>query len=205
MTNDDFLQYENLIHKVINKYRNNKYIEYDDLFQIASIRLYDCFDKYTDDMKQKISFTTYLYNNIEWCILRELSKQKRINAFINISIHEETGEDITIEDMLQDISIDIEAEITDKLVLEEYIREFERVLEGIELDVLNMRVFDNMSYKAIEKVLGLEEKQGYEIFKKAKRKLLNKSSYIKQRYMNFLDYKINMYSDPCKIVLSKAI
>lgn len=205
ITNDEFLQYENLIYKIINKYRNNKHIEYDDLYQIASIGLYECFNKYNNEMEQKISFMSYLYNNIEWSILKELKKYERIEAFTSVSLHHETGEDTTIEDILQDIKTDIETNIIDKIVLEEYMNEFNKHLDDIELNVLCMRIFDEMKYKDIEQELNLGSYEAYGIFIKSRRKLLNKSSYIRERYLSYINANTNIYKNPAKVVLNKII
>lgn len=204
MSNEDYLQFEPMLIKIASKYKDNKYsLELEDLMQVGAIGIMYGYNTYKQD--SNMLFSTYIYQCINWAILKEFKKYERIEAFTTVSIHKETGEDTTLEDILQDMRTDIENQVIDRLVLEGYIKEFERILKGIELEVLYMRIFDNKSYKAIERILKLKEREAYNIFVKAKRKLLSKSSYIRDRYLSYMNSYTNIYDDPLKIILNKDI
>lgn len=204
MSNEDYLQYENMLVKIASKYKDNKYsLELEDLMQVGAIGMMYGFNNYNPNSDMKLS--TYIYKCIEWAILKEFKKYERIEAFTTVSIHKETREDTTIEDILEDIKTDIEANIIDRIVLEEYIKEFNKYLDSMELDVLYLKVFDEMSYKAIEYNLRLNKNEANKIFTRARRKLLSKSSYIRERYLSYMNSYTNIYNNPLKIVLSRDV
>lgn len=204
MSNEDYLQFEPMLIKIASKYKDNKYsLEFEDLMQVGAIGIMYGFNNYNSNSDMKLS--TYIYKCIEWHILKEFKKYERIEAFTTVSIHKQTGEDTTIEDILQDIKTDIEANIIDRIVLEEYINEFNKYLDSTELDVLYLKVFDNLTYKAIEYNLRLNGNEANKIFTRTRRKLLNKSHYIRERYLSYINSYTNIYNNPLRVVLSRDI
>lgn len=199
MTNEEYLQWEPMLIKIALRYRNNPFgLDVDDLKQVGYFGIAYAFEHFQED--RGASFKTFIFNCIEWAIKKELKKYERIEAFTTVSIDSLTGEDMTLEDMLQDISVNIEEEVTNKIVLQEYMNEIDRCLNELEREILYLKVFDNKSYKQIEKDLDLEERKASSIFVRARRKLLYKSSYIRNKYLYYMNARTNIYDDPCKIV-----
>lgn len=204
MTNEEYLQWEPMLIKIALRYRNNPFgLDVDDLKQVGYFGMAYAFEHFQED--RGASFKTFIFNCIEWTIKKELKKYERIEAFTTVSIDAVTGEDMTLEDILQDISVNIEEEVTDKIVLQEYMNEIDRCLNELEREILYLKVFDNKSYKQIEKALDLKEKRASSIFVSARRKLLYKSRYIREHYLYYVGANINEYSNPADIVVAKVI
>ena len=76
MTNSDYLEFEPLLLKVVNKYIMNPYLSIEDLKQVGAIGMVKGFRNYDPNKGMKLS--TYLYKNIEWAILQELNNYSRV-------------------------------------------------------------------------------------------------------------------------------
>ena len=94
MCNDDYLEFEPLLMKVVGKYAMNPYIPIDDLIQIGAMGMMKGFRNYKSNKGTKLS--TYLYKNIEWAILQELNNYTRIKAQYTV-VSLESDENILYE------------------------------------------------------------------------------------------------------------
>lgn len=156
ITNEDYEQWLPLVKKVAWKFRNNKYkIELEDLEQIASIGLMRGFDSFEDG--KDASMQTHLYNCIKWQIIREFDNCKRIKRQIDYNITSldkpiGENEDMILEDIIKDETIDIEASILDKMIEEVYKKEVDICLSGREKEIVNKYLFYNMNLTEIGKI-----------------------------------------------------
>ena len=119
---DTIKLYEPIIKSVIKKYleyANKVGLEYDDLYQEASMTVLRAENTYKDNKGMKLE--TWLYNNIDWRIQRVLGANKKYEKIISINSTVESSEGSTIEliDMIKD-KINIALEVQDKIMVETY-------------------------------------------------------------------------------------
>lgn len=193
MSNDEFIKYIPIIHGAIKRYRNCN-IEYDDLYQIGSMAVVKMYDKY--DPTRGMTLNNFLFKCVIWAVNRELEKNKAVDNFINISTNTPINDDnsITVEDTLQDIKVNIEEQITDKLILQDYYDEIMRCLSPKKSSVMILKVFYNMSYKDISKTLTIPESSICNILMNGRMDLLRKSPLIKEAYLNYVEAQIDYYN-----------
>lgn len=178
--------YEPIIKSVIKKYlgyANKVGLDYDDLFQEASMAVLRAEKSYKDNKGMKME--TWLYNNIDWRIQRILEGNKKYENIISINSTVESNEGSTIEliDLIAD-DLDLEEEIQNKLMINYYESERKRVLPKDKFQVCHLRWFENYSYKAIEKVT--EKNNISSILLQSQSLLLAKSRLFKEEYMKIV-------------------
>lgn len=178
--------YEPIIKSVIKKYlsyANKVGLDYDDLFQEASMAVLRAENTYKDNKGMKLE--TWIYNNIDWRIQRVLEGNKKYEKIISINSTVESSEGDTIEliDLIAD-DLDLEEEIEDKLMINYYESECRRVLPEDKFEVCHLRWFENYSYKAIEKVT--EKNNISSILLQSQSLLLAKSRLFKEEYMKIV-------------------
>ena len=78
MSNDDYLEFEPLLMKVVGKYIMNPYLSIEELIQVGAMGMVKGFKNYNPSKGMKLS--TYLYKTIEWAILQELKNYSRVKA-----------------------------------------------------------------------------------------------------------------------------
>lgn len=149
--------YEPIIKSVIKKYlgyANKVGLDYDDLFQEASIAVLRAKNTYKDNKNMKLE--TWIYNNINWRIQRVLEANKKYENIISINSTIESGEGSLIEmlDMIQD-KINIALEVQDRIMMQTYKDEIIRCLDPKKADVIILKFFENMPNNYIEKVLDI--------------------------------------------------
>lgn len=174
--------YEPIIKSVIKKYLNfaNKVgLEYDDLFQEASMAVLQAEKSYKDDKGMKLE--TWIYNNIEWKIQRVIESNKKYENIISINSTVESSEGDTIEliDLIAD-DLDLEEEIKNKIMINYYESECQRVLPKDKFEICYLRWFENYSYKAIKKVTEKNNISG--ILQQSQSLLLAKSRVFNEEY-----------------------
>ena len=145
--------YTPMIKSIIKKYleyANKVSLEYDDLFQEASMAVLHGQKTYKDNKNMKLE--TWIYNNIEWKIQRLLQQNKKYENIVSINSTVESGEGDTIEliDLIAD-DLDLQEEINNKLMVNYYESECRRVLPEDKFQVCYLRWFKSCSYKTIEK------------------------------------------------------
>lgn len=146
--------YTPMIKSIIKKYldyANKVGLEYDDLFQEASMVVLQAQKTYKDNKNMKLE--TWIYNNIDWRIQRVLEGNKKYENIVSINSTVESGEGDTIEliDLIAD-DLDLQDEIQSKIMVDYYESECRRVLSEDKFEVCYLRWFENCSYKYIEKV-----------------------------------------------------
>lgn len=193
------MQWRPLIKKVAWKYRNNIFkIELEDLEQIASIGLFKGFENYDDN--RGASLKTWLYSSAERAILREFTDMKRIKRqsdYESISLNIPTGEDDTyLEEIIPDSSINIESDVTDRLLLESYKEEVNSCLFGREREVVYKTLFEDITYAVLAREYNITDKRVRDIQKSGFRHLKHKSKMIRDKWMELkeIDLENNIIS-----------
>lgn len=149
--------YEPMIKSIIKKYleyANKVGLEYDDLYQEASMAVLRAENTYEDNKGMKLE--TWLYNNIDWRIQRVLGANKKHEKIISINSTVESSEGSTIEliDMIKD-KINIALEVQDKIMVETYKAEITANLDKKKADVMILKYFHNLPNSYIEKVMNI--------------------------------------------------
>ena len=206
MKNEDITKYDKMIYKITNKYRS-KYLDAEDLYQIGAIGIIYAYESYKPD--SNMAFDTWVYNCIKWRVLRALRPDKKAQDVTEISIYEEVpgGENIQLIDMLEDTSINVYHTIENRLMKQFFIDEFERILEGQELEYIKYMYTHNIySYKKLEEVFGVGYNEVRRTIEKGYRKLGYKSVYLRKRYNEIRAtrklVKTNEYKyDPLDIII----
>lgn len=183
--------YEPIIKAVIKKYlsyANKVGLEYDDLYQEASMAVLQAEKTYKDNKGMK--FETWLYNNIDWRMQRviEANKKYENTVSINSTVESDEGDTTELIDLIAD-DLDLEEEIKNKLMINYYESECKRVLKD-DFEVAYLRWFKGMPCKAIESILSID-RATYRI-NNCRRKLIQKSRVFHDEYMKLIG--INDYS-----------
>lgn len=191
--------YEPIIKSVIKKYINyaNKVgLDYDDLFQEASMAVLRAKNTYKDNKGMKLE--TWLYNNIDWRIQRVLEANKKHENIISVNSTVESNEGSTIEliDMIKD-KINIALEVQDKIMVETYKAEITAHLDKKEADVMILKYFECMPNNYIEKVLNITGISNH--IRESRMTLIRKSMLFRNEYKRI--YGISDYSNPATAII----
>lgn len=174
--------YEPMMKSIIKKYleyANKVGLDYDDLFQEASMAVLRAENTYKDDKGMKLE--TWLYNNIDWRIQRVLEANKKYEKIISINSTVESGEGSIIEilDMIQD-KVNIALEVQDKIMMETYKAEITANLDKKKADVMILKYFYNQNNNYIEKVLNITGISNY--VRESRMTLIRKSLLFRNEY-----------------------
>ena len=195
MSNDEYLRWQGLLYKVAKKFVGiNSLYDIDDLIQIGAIGLAKGLETY--ESKSGIPIINYLANNISWTIYREINKRKSIDAPISLYTPLGEDEDTILEEIIADEGVDVEEEIQEKIMMDYYEKECQRVLPKDKFQVCYLRWFENMPYKAIEKVTEKNNISG--ILLQSQSLLLAKSRLFNEEYKKIIG--ISEYKNPANVI-----
>lgn len=174
--------YEPMIKSIIKKYlefAGKVGLDYDDLFQEASMTVLQAEKSYKDDKGMKLE--TWIYNNIDWRIQRVLEGNKKYEKIISINSTIESGEGSIVEilDMIQD-KINVALEVQDRIMVETYKAEITAHLDKKEADVMILKYFYNQNNNYIEKVLNITGISNY--VRESRMTLIRKSLLFRNEY-----------------------
>lgn len=174
--------YEPIIKSVIKKYleyANKVGLDYDDLYQEASMAVLRAKNTYKDNKDTKLE--TWIYNNIDWRIQRVLEANKKYEKIISVNSTVESGEGSIIEilDMIQD-KVNIALEVQDKIMMEIYKAEITANLDKKKADVMILKYFYNQNNNYIEKVLNITGISNY--VRESRMTLIRKSLLFRNEY-----------------------
>ena len=191
--------YEPIIKSVIKKYleyANKVGLDYDDLFQEASMAVLRAENTYKDDKGMKLE--TWIYNNIDWRIQRVLEANKKYEKIISVNSTVESGEGSIIEilDMIQD-KVNIALEVQDKIMMETYKAEITANLDKKKADVMILKYFYNQNNNYIEKVLNITGISNY--VRESRTTLIRKSLLFRNEYRRI--HHIDDYSNTERVAL----
>ena len=183
--------YEPIIKSVIKKYleyANKVGLEYDDLFQEASMAVLQAEKTYKDNRNMKLE--TWIYNNINWRIQRVLEGNKKYENIVSINSTVESGEGDTIEliDLIAD-DLDLQEEVQSKIIVNYYESECKRVLPKDKFQVCYLRWFKNCPYGYIKKVTEKNNISG--ILLQSQSLLLAKSRIFNEEYKKLVGISEN--------------
>lgn len=196
---DTIKLYEPMMKSVIKKYlsyANKVGLDYDDLFQEASMAVLRAENTYKDNKDMKLE--TWIYNNIDWRIQRVLEANKKYEKIISINSTVESGEGSIIEilDMIQD-KVNIALEVQDKIMMETYRAEITANLDKKKADVMILKYFYNQNNNYIEKVLNITGISNY--VREARTTLIRKSLLFRNEYRRI--HHIDDYSNTERLAL----
>lgn len=174
--------YEPMMKSIIKKYlsyANKVGLDYDDLFQEASMAVLRAEKSYKDNKGMKME--TWIYNNVDWRIQRVLEGNKKYEKIISINSTVESGEGSIIEilDMIQD-KVNIALEVQDKIMMETYKAEITANLDKKKADVMILKYFYNQNNNYIEKVLNITGISNY--VRESRMTLIRKSLLFRNEY-----------------------
>lgn len=191
--------YEPIIKSVIKKYlgyANKVGLDYDDLFQEASMAVIRAENAYENNKGMKLE--TWIYNNIDWRIQRVLEANKKYEKIISINSTVESGEGSIIEilDMIQD-KVNIASEVQDKIMMETYKAEITANLDKKKADVMILKYFYNMPNSYIEKVTNTTGISNH--IRESRMTLIRKSMLFRNEYKRI--HHIDDYSNTERLAL----
>lgn len=174
--------YEPMMKSIIKKYleyANKVGLDYDDLFQEASMTVLQAEKSYKANKGMKLE--TWIYNNIDWRMQRTLEGNKKYENIISINSTVESGEGSIIEilDMIQD-KVNIALEVQDKIMMETYKAEITANLDKKKADVMILKYFYNQNNNYIEKVLNITGISNY--VRESRMTLIRKSLLFRNEY-----------------------
>lgn len=196
---DTIKLYEPMMKSIIKKYleyAGKVGLDYDDLFQEASMTVLQAEKSYKANKGMKLE--TWLYNNINWRIQRILEGNKKYEKIISINSTVESSEGSIIEliDLIAD-ELDLQEEIEDKLMIQTYKREIEKYLDANKSNICILRWFEDMSYEYITKVTGINNI--YSTLREARMTLIRKSLLFRNEYKRI--HHIDDYSNTERLAL----
>ena len=191
--------YKSMMKSVIKKYlgyANKVGLDYDDLFQEASMAVLQAENTYKDDKGMKLE--TWLYNNIDWRIQRVLGANKKYEKIISVNSTVESGEGDTIEliDLIAD-ELDLQEEIQNKLMINYYESECRRVLPEDKFQVCYLKWFKGCSNAYIAEVT--HRKYIHDVLLSSRSLILAKSRTLKEEYHKL--HNIDDYSHTERLAL----
>ena len=198
MCNDDYLEFEPLLMKVVWKYAMNPYIPIDDLIQIGAMGMMKGFRNYKSNKGTKLS--TYLYKNIEWAILQELKNYDRVKAQYTV-VSLESEDNILYE--LIPSTTNVAGGVIEDMTLQEYIQELKYILTPMQLSILLDRYINNISIQDIADKHNIKYRKVQYIISQSQRMVLKKSFRIRAVYRNYVDSKkknIDVFLDPLNVI-----
>ena len=180
-----------LVAHIVKKYSDNSY-EQDDLLSIGTIGLIKAIDSYK--LNHGVKLTTYASRCIENEILmyfRTNNKNlKNVSLYSSIG-YDKDGEEINIIDILKEESVDFLDEVIKKdniKLLKDYIK----ILDDREKDIINRRYNLNETQKKISKDLKISRSYVSRIEKRALTKILKEYMKKDLNYFFFLVYKLKI-------------
>lgn len=191
--------YKSMIKSIIKKYleyARKVGLDYDDLFQEASMAVLRAKNTYKDNKDMKLE--TWIYNNINWRIQRVLEANKKYEKIISINSTVESGEGDTIEliDLIAD-DLDLEEEIQNKLMINYYESECRRVLPEEKFQVCYLKWFKGCSNAYIAEVT--HRKYIHDVLLSSRSLILAKSRTLKEEYHKL--HNIDDYSNTERLAL----
>lgn len=191
--------YKSMIKSIIKKYleyARKVGLDYDDLYQEASMAVLRAKNTYKDNKDMKLE--TWIYNNIDWRIQRVLGANKKHEKIISINSTVESSEGDTIEliDLIAD-KVDIQEELEEKLMMQTYKKEIEKYLDANKSNICILRWFEDMSYEYITKVTGINNI--YSTLRESRMTLIRKSLLFRNEYKRI--HHIDDYSSTERLAL----
>lgn len=191
--------YEPIMKSIIKKYleyAGKVGLDYDDLFQEASMAVLRAEKSYKDNKGMKLE--TWIYNNIDWRIQRVLEANKKYENIISVNSTVESGEGSIIEilDMIQD-KVNIALEVQDKIMVETYKAEITANLDKKKADVMILKYFHNLPNSYIEKVMNISSISS--TITSSRLELIRKSLLFRNEYRRI--HHIDDYSNTERVAL----
>lgn len=190
-----YKQYEAMIYLFIKKYKG--LLEEDDIRQCCCIAIVKAYKTYKDNKDTK--FSNWIYNNMQWAIYKEIRDTKHLTRdCISLETKLDSDSDsLRLIDVLEDDTVNIEAEIEDKIMYEVYRKEIIRCLDSTKADVMILKYFECMPNNYIEKTMNITGVSN--CVREARMTLIRKSVLFKEEYNRI--HHINEYTNPSTVIV----
>lgn len=208
-SNEDVEMWTPLVIKISKKYENDfeKFgYELEDIKQVAYIGLIKGLEGFKEGKGTTIK--TYLYNCCKWQIQREIHNLTRAKRFVNnntltrsLDNYIDDKEELTLSDIVQDDSVNVEAKVLEEIVIKEYIEEIQNKLEKTDREIIMLKIFDGYAYREIANKLNLDYKKTSNYYNSARKKLINRSLFIRRQYEKYLKGNRKSFENPLKAVI----
>ena len=189
-----YKRFTGMINSFIKKYRG--LLEEDEIHQCCCIAIMKAYNTYNNHKDMKLS--NWIYQNMEWQILRELSKENKHKNVISINstVESDEGSIIEILDMIQD-KINIALEVQDKIMVETYKAEITANLDKKKADVMILKYFHNLPNSYIEKTMNITGISNW--IREGRMTLIRKSMLFRNEYNRI--HHIDDYSNPSAVAI----
>ena len=141
--------YESMIKSIIKKYLGyaaKVWLDYDDLYQEASMAVLQAENTYKDNKDMKLE--TWIYNNVEWHLQRVLKKNSKYKDIISINseIINQKNDTVSLLDLIAD-DTDYFQKVDDAIMVQTYKEEAKRVsLNFFNLDKYSLPKENSIPY-----------------------------------------------------------
>lgn len=186
----------NSVIKRFSSYAAKLGLDYDDLYQEAVIALLKANRKY--DASKGMKLETYIYQYIKWHLYKLIEKNKKHENVT--SLYVEVGqdtEDLTLEDLIADDTVNTELEIENKIMIQTYKEEIQKHLEENKAEICILRWFNNCSYEYISKVTN--NNNIYNVLRDSRIRLISRSHLFKNEYNKL--HCISEFSNAARLVI----
>lgn len=212
--NDEFcMQWKGLVYKISKKYiQNSMGLDLDDLMQIAFIGLISGGRSYNED--SGVPLMNYLAKCISNSIFKEFqllrcdNKKANFNS-ISLDIPTSSKEDISIGDTLKDCTVDVYQEVEDIDMYQFYTDTIYQYLDSDKAYILDCHLIKMQSFNEISKALKYDKSKVKHIFQEAKKELLIKSPYLRQKKKEYFDAYVistdSIYKDSAERLALKSL
>ena len=156
-------------------------IEEDEIRQACLIAIVKAHKTYNSHKDMK--FSNWVYQTMQWEIYKEIRNTKHLTkdcVSLQTVLNSSEDDNITLEDTLQDDNVNIQEEIENKLMMNYYEAECQRVLPNDKFQVCYLRWFKNLPCKAIANVTERNNING--ILQQSQSLLLAKSRVFNEEY-----------------------
>lgn len=184
MSNDEFLKWRNLVISIAIKYTAIMSLDgstIDDIIQIGSIGLLQAYNSYDETKGPR---AMYYKACIRYKILDTIKTYNFQNRKANIKTLSTQAPmsndyDETIEDTLQD-DTDIEAQVIDKLLSDQMLKEFKSILKEKEYNIFILKVMEQYTFQQIANIYKCSRQAIEQCYKRIKAKLIENSELLKE-------------------------
>ena len=182
MSNDTFekiyKKYDSMINSFVRKY--NGLLEADEIRQCCLIAILKSHKTY--NCHRDMKFETWIYQNMQWEVYREIRDTKHLTkdcVSLQTPLNASEEDNITLEDTLQD-NTNIEVEIEDKIMIDYYLKECERILPSDKFDVCYLKWFKGCSNTYIAETTN--RKSINDVLRQSRSLLLTRSRVLNAEY-----------------------
>lgn len=155
----------------------------DDIIQIGSIGLIYAYNSYDETKGTRAGYYHMCIKHQILDSIKRTTYQKRKANINSISTQSTvvlpSGDTATIEDTLED-DVNIEAQVVDKMLSEQMLKEFKSILKEKEYNIFYLKVMKKYTFQQIANIYKCSRQAIEQCYKRVKIKLLEKSKILNE-------------------------